>query len=305
MRGRSYASDVKYFWAHRARTPNPALSMRVASHAVTAVARVATVAAFVAAAALLTALLTVAGCKRRTSDAGRGHVPLAAGGAPADDGDAGDALVEDARRYDVRTWTFALDRYEMRIEDVGMSTALDDVLKRANAELVVNGGFFDPQGKPVGLVMSDGAVLSRLATSLSGGVVTSDGERAKLWESESFKMPEGAKFALQCRPRLVVDGIANVKRDDGQRSERTALCLRDGGKTIDVVIVTSTSSESAGPSLFALGRFLARRGCEGALNLDGGPSTGIAWREEGAVRLLAPHRPVKHGVSFRARGATP
>jgi uncharacterized protein YigE (DUF2233 family) len=255
----------------------------------------------IASALALAVLLMLTGCKRRSPDGSRGHVPLAAGGAPVDDGDAGDSLVEDARRYDVRMWTFSLDRYQMRIEDVAMSTALDAVLTRANAELVVNGGFFDPRGKPVGLVMSDGAVLSRLATSLSGGVVTSDGERAKLWESESFAIPEGTRFALQCRPRLVVDGAPNVKRDDGQRSERTALCLRDGGKTVDVVIVTGTTAESAGPSLFALGHFLARRGCEGALNLDGGPSTGIAWREDGAVRLLAPHRPVRHGVSFRLR----
>jgi uncharacterized protein YigE (DUF2233 family) len=252
-------------------------------------------------------------CKRRNEEPPRAHVPLPAGGAAVDDPDAeaggeagvagATALVEDARRYDVRTWSFALDRYEMRVVDAGMSTALDAVLARSDAELVVNGGFFDPQGKPVGLVMSEGAVVSRLAPALSGGVVTSDGERAKLWESESFAMPDGARFAVQCRPRLVVDGAPNVKSDDGHRSERTALCLREGGKAIDVVIVKGASSESPGPSLFALGKYLAQRGCEGALNLDGGPSTGVAWRENGAVRMLAPARPVRHAVSFRRRGA--
>jgi len=148
--------------------------------------------------------------------------------------------------------------------------------------------------------------VSRLAPALSGGVVTWDGDRAKLWESESFAMPDGARFAVQCRPRLVVAGAPNVKSDDGHRSERTALCLRDGGRSIDVVIVKGASGgggESAGPSLFALGRYLAQRGCEDALNLDGGPSTGVAWRENGAIRVLAPARPVRHAVTFRRRGA--
>jgi uncharacterized protein YigE (DUF2233 family) len=216
---------------------------------------------------------SVAGCKRRDEEPARAHVPLPAGGAAVDEPDAGASLIEDARRYDVRTWSFALDGYEMRVVDAGMSTALDAVLARSDAELVVNGGFFDPQGKPVGLVMSE------------------------------LAMPDGARFAVQCRPRLVVNGAPNVKSDDGHRSERTALCLRDGGKAIDVVIVKGATSESPGPSLFALGKYLAQRGCEGALNLDGGPSTGVAWRENGAVRMLAPARPVRHAVSFRRRGA--
>lgn len=254
---------------------------------------------------ILALAAALASCKRHDDRPARAHVPLPAGGAAVEEPDAGAVapLIEDARRYEVRTWSFALDRYEMRMVDAGMSTALDALLSQSDAELVVNGGFFDPQGKPVGLVVSEGAVVSRLAPGLSGGVVTWDGERAKLWESESFAMPDGARFAVQCRPRLVVDGAPNVKSDDGHRSERTALCLRDGGKSIDVVIVKGSSGESPGPSLFALGRYLAQRGCEGALNLDGGPSTGVAWRENGAVRLLAPARPVRHAVSFRRRGA--
>lgn len=230
------------------------------------------------------------------------HVPLAAGGAAVEDPDAGNQIVEDARRYEVRTWAFALERYDLRIEDVGMTTALDAVLERTNAELVVNGGFFDPEGKALGLAMSDGAVISRLSRT-TGGVVTFDGERARLWPTERFTIPEGTRFAIQCKPRLVVESAPNVRSDDGHRSERTALCLRDGGKTMEVVIVRDESAESVGggPSLFALGHYLARHGCEGALNLDGGPSTGIAWRANGAIQQLAPHKGVRHAVTIKRR----
>ncbi|MBX3216317.1 MAG: phosphodiester glycosidase family protein [Labilithrix sp.] len=220
----------------------------------------------------------------------------------ADDAGAVAAIVEDARRYTVRVWSRELERYELRVEDAGMTTALDAVLERTEADLVVNGGFFDPDGKPVGLAVSDGAVLSRLANGLSGGVLASDGARAELFAAEGFALPEGARFAVQCRPRLVVSGVANVKSDDGKRAERTALCTRDEGRVVDVVIVRgSDDGESAGPSLFALAQHLAEAGCESALNLDGGPSTGIAWREGDHVKLLAPRGPVRHVVAFRER----
>ena len=212
------------------------------------------------------------------------------------------AIVEDARRYEVRGWSFDLERYQLRIEDAGMTTALDAVLARTGAELVVNGGFFDPEGKPVGLAVSDGAVLSRLARKGSGGVLTSDGTRAELFPAEDFVLPDGGTFAIQCRPRLVVDRQANVKSDDGKRAERTALCTRDEGRTVDVIIVRgSDDGESPGPSLFALAQHLADAGCEAALNLDGGPSTGVAWRDGEAVKLVAPRGPVRHVVAFHAR----
>lgn len=284
--------------------------------------RVATFAAIV-----LCALALVFFARRPKRPRNPPHTPAGGAAASADDDDddgadaaaallradaqahakKADALVEDARRYAVRTWSFDLDRYDVRVEDASMSTALDDVLKRTESALVINAGFFDPSGKPVGLVISDGVVLSKLAKNLSGGVLTLDtnaegNARAELFASEGFELPDGGRFALQCRPRLVVDRTANVKSDDGKRAERTALCVRDAGKTIDAVIVRgSDDGESPGPSLFALAKHLAAVGCESALNLDGGPSTGAAWKEGEAVRLLAPRGPVRHVVTFRER----
>jgi hypothetical protein len=152
--------------------------------------------------------------------------------------------------------------------------------------------------------MSNGIRLSSLAKKMSGGVLTvaGDGKKAELFETETFDPPEMLKFAVQCRPRLVVKGEPNVKSDDGQRSERTALCLRDGGKTIEALIVRGGEG---GPSLFALGKWLASKGCEDALNLDGGPSTGAAWREDGSgeKKLLAPRGPIRHAIVFKKRSA--
>lgn len=211
-------------------------------------------------------------------------------------------IVEDARSYAVRAWTFPLERYDVRIEDTGMTTALDAVLTKVGADFVVNGGFFGPDGKPVGLAISDGVVHSRLSKTLSGGVLAGGGGHVELFPAETFALPDGGTFAVQCRPRLVVDGAPNVKSDDGKRAERTALCTREQGRSLAVVLVRgSDDGESPGPSLFALARHLASSGCESALNLDGGPSTGAAWRSGEKVTLLAPRGPVRHVIAFRER----
>lgn len=228
-------------------------------------------------------------------------VEHAAGGGYTDTDDPS-ALIEDHRRYKVKTWSFPLARFELRIEDASMTTALDTVLDSVDAELVVNGGFFGADTKPVGLAMSNGAVLSRLSKTMSGGVLTSDGDEAQLFAAETFELPDGGNFAIQCKPRLVVDKASNIKSDDGKRAERTALCTRDGGKVVDVFIIRgSDDGESPGPSLYALARYLVSVGCEAALNLDGGPSTGVAWREDGGVKLLPPRAPIRHVVTFRER----
>lgn len=235
---------------------------------------------------------------RRPGNAAR----LSAGGAAQDQEDP-TAIVEDARRYNVRSWSFPLARWELRIEDVGMTTALDAILTKSEGELAVNAGFFGPDGKAVGLAISNGAILSRLSKQMSGGVLTSDGEVAQLFAVESFELPDsGAHFAVQCRPRLVVNSAPNVKSDDGKRAERSALCVRDAGRVVDVIIVRgSEDGESPGPSLYALAGWLAKSGCESALNLDGGPSTGVAWREDGGVKLLAPRAPIRHAVVLREK----
>lgn len=248
---------------------------------------------FVLCAALAVLVVLRRGPRRRGGDA------TAAGGVAVADRNA---IVEDARRYPVQSWSFPLERFTMTIEDAGLTSALDVALKKSNAELVVNGGFFDPDGKAVGLALSDGVVLSRFSKGLTGGVLTADGETALLAATEGFELPPASKFGVQCRPRLVVDRVANVKSDDKKRAERTALCVRDGGKVVEVVLVRgSDDGESPGPSLFALATHLVDRGCEGALNLDGGPSTGAAWKEGDDVKLLAPRGPVRHVIAFRPR----
>ncbi len=180
-----------------------------------------------------------------------------------------------------------------------MSSRLDEVQRKTAADLVVNGGFFDPDGAPVGLAISKGAQLSAFRPKLSGGVLWVRDGVAHLTATEDYR--EGSvDFAVQCRPRLVVGSRVNIRRDDGHRAERTAACLRDAGKTIEFVAATGERG-AAEPTLRELAEELAASGCEEALNFDGGPSTGWAASGDGGVTFVSPIAPVRHAVVVTRR----
>jgi uncharacterized protein YigE (DUF2233 family) len=194
--------------------------------------------------------------------------------------------------------TFEVAKVRLAIEDVRMSRGLDEALLRTSAILAVNGGFFDSRGNPLGLAISEGKTLSRFSQEMSGGVLWTRDGVAHLSATEDYEAG-AVDFAIQCRPRLVVDSRVNIRSDDGRRAPRTAICLRSSGKTIEFEIAKGEHGDP-GPTLLELATELAGLGCEEALNLDGGPSTGWAARVEGGVSSDLPLAPVRHAVVVRS-----
>jgi len=217
---------------------------------------------------------------------------------------ASDQSLGDGTSYRMYAWSFPLRDAELDVVDLAFTTPMEGALAAAGASLVFNAGFFGVDGAAQGLAIARGRTISALSPPLGGGVLSTRARRASLHEAETFQLPSGTDFAIQCRPRLVVDGRANVRRDDGKRADRTALCIRDHGERLEMLIArTEDPTGMSGPTLHAFARTLERRGCEAALNLDGGPSTGAAWRDRGAVRVLDPRGPVRLAISVRVRGA--
>lgn len=190
---------------------------------------------------------------------------------------------------------FPVGRTPIHIVDVHMSNELEQVRARAAAALVVNGAFFAKNGDPIGLAISDGKRLSAFSSSMSGGVLWIRDFAAHLSATEEY-MPGAADFAIQCRPRLVVKSRVNIHGDTSPRARRTAICLREGGKVIEFVV--AFDELGLGPTLFELAMQLAKEGCEEALNLDGGPSTGWASVNDAGVSFLRPLGPVRHAIAI-------
>jgi phosphodiester glycosidase len=213
----------------------------------------------------------------------------------------------------VTSWTATLEGepgrpFALRALRVDLGTATLSIVPVPGARLealaadrslrfAVNAGFFEPSYEPSGLLVSRGRRLGALAPRGGSGVLWVAGGRARLFASNGA-LPDlaGVDLALQCGPRLVESGRPGVHRDDGRRAARTALCLRDGGRSLDIVLAWNPDRPGDGPGLHRLAELLSRPlragdegGCEDALNLDGGPSTGVTFSSMPAG--WGPHAP--------------
>jgi uncharacterized protein YigE (DUF2233 family) len=160
--------------------------------------------------------------------------------------------------YALYSFEFRLASARFEVIDMGMSSELTPVLEHGGATLVVNGGFFDRQRRAEGLVVSRSQELAAFSATLGGGVLVVAKGRVSLHDAIGFALPPEAEFAVQARPRLVVDGARNVQGDDGPRAERTALCVRDGGQAMEVIVVRG-EAPGHGPTSSWSGAAVSRR----------------------------------------------
>ncbi len=172
----------------------------------------------------------------------------------------------------------------------------------------VDAGFFMDDMRPAGTLISRGVSLGGPDARGGSGLLVVRRGRAELLDATvPFAAEPTVDLAVQCGPRLIErDGTVGIHRDDGRRFARTAACLRDGGRTLDVIVAYWRDDPMHGPGLLGLAQRLAAaspvgdpRGCESALNLDGGPSTGVYVRGWPAASHNA-LGPVPYALAVRA-----
>jgi len=188
----------------------------------------------------------------------------------------------------LRWWVVRLDLEQVTLRALAMeSGSILDSARDPRVALAVDAGFFSPAMQPAGVLWSQGQWLGRWTASGGSGILHVAAHRAELLETGAGFAPSATtELAVQCGPRLIErDGSVGIRRDDGRRFARTAVCLRDDGRTLDFVVTWHADDPMHGPGLLALAERLAApspagdpRGCESALNLDGGPSTGMYLR---------------------------
>ncbi len=184
---------------------------------------------------------------------------------------------------------------------VGEHLTTLDALAPKEALAGINGGFFDASGHALGLRRIANVESVPPWTKPTGGVVAFDANR--LFIGPRAQMPNTSEWAVQCKPLLVEnDGQSGIRTDDGRRAARTTVCDTGDGALHIVLFFAGAvvaASPAAAPTLYEtaerlrLPRDHGGFGCRAALNLDGGPSTGV-WLSAGGSRL--PHGPVADGL---------
>lgn len=154
------------------------------------------------------------------------------------------------------------------------------VMRRTRGVAGVNGGYFDPQDAPLGLLISDGKLIAplRKARLLSGMMVVTKG-RVELLRYAEYSSRKNATAALQCGPFLV-DGSQAVPGLNGTRSARRTFILTGGGDRGAVGFCSSVTLAELGDILATPG-IVAELKVQRALNLDGGSSSAFWFNGEG------------------------
>lgn len=142
-------------------------------------------------------------------------------------------------------------------------------LSQTRARVVVNGGYFDGEGHPMGLRAGKNTAASKLRRADWGVFWVKNGV-AHLSHTRDFKSSIQPDEAIQCGPRLVVDGRATDLKP--QWARRTGVGIDRRGRVV-VAVSDGDLSLDEWADLWASPSGLD---CVQALNMDGGPSTQLA-----------------------------
>lgn len=195
----------------------------------------------------------------------------------------------DYAKYGIRIHVFDFEqaRFTMRVAEQKAATGspVGDLLDGDDV-FVINGGFFERDSRdrlsPSGLLIIDGKVVAEEHQRAGSGVIYVEADGVAITRRKDFRDRARVRHALQVGPLLVdPGGVKGIYKNDLERHNRSAICLRGTSFTAFVV--------EGGISLFQLADLLSRPrdgggfGCDIAINLDGGPSTQAVLRA-GKVR---------------------
>lgn len=174
------------------------------------------------------------------------------------------------------------------------SAFANEYVDKTGALLAINGGFFSPQMKALGLRLQAGQVLNPMrGVSWWGVFYVNSADNAAVMPMKSFKLTKDIQFAIQAGPRLLVNG-QKLKLTPGL-DLRSALCVDNQQR----VIIAITNNLPMTTDQFA--DVLLKFGCVDALNLDGGTSSQLYAHVDKLKLNIENYRPVADAVAVFPR----
>jgi len=180
-------------------------------------------------------------------------------------------------------------------DNPGGNEDLASVMRRVRGLAGVNGGYFDPQNAPVGLLISDGKLIAplRKARLLSGVLVATKG-RVELLRVAEYSSRKNATAALQCGPFLVDAGAAVPGLNNNKPARRTFV-LTAGADRVAIGFSSYVTLAQMG-EILATARLAPDLKVQRALNLDGGSSSAFWFASERGVVSIPEQKSVRDFV---------
>jgi uncharacterized protein YigE (DUF2233 family) len=196
-------------------------------------------------------------------------------------------VVDEQRIWQETVTILRLDPAQFRFDVAyrpGQPLQLPDWQVETGALLVVNGGFYTEEYHATGLVISGGAPSGRSYEGFGGMFAVSNaGPEVRSLASAPYDPGEPLRAALQAFPLLIrPGGEVGFPEEDGRQARRTVVAQDTAGRILFLL------ANRGSFTLHGLSLYLAASDLEldVALNLDGGPSSGLLLVGEGEEAAL-------------------
>ena len=177
---------------------------------------------------------------------------------------------------------------------------LDEAMQSGNFLAAVNGGYFDPEYRPIGLLIVDGTIIAPLLKArLLTGVLSALGKKVQIARISEFSWTQKPDAALECGPMVVDLGKSVRGLESTKAARRTFVAVGSGDKAAlgfcsDVTLADLSNILA----VVVIPEFKIQR----ALNLDGGSSSAFWFkRANGSTFSISEQKTVRDFVAIVPR----
>jgi len=174
---------------------------------------------------------------------------------------------------------------------------LEEAMSRGNFLAAVNGGYFDPEYKPIGLLIVDGTMIAPLQRArLLSGVLSASAKKVQISRVAEFLITQKPDAAVESGPMIVDLGKAVRGLESTRAARRTFAAVGAGDRAAlgfcsDVTLADLSNILA----VVVIPEFKIQR----ALNLDGGSSSAFWFkRANGSAFSISEEKLVRDFVAI-------
>jgi phosphodiester glycosidase len=214
-------------------------------------------------------------------------------------------VVEDSNsgdRASLELAVFSTKTCRLRMVDQPSEPRLDleDIMARGNFLAGVNGGYFDPEYRPIGLLVVDGTLVAPLQKArLLSGVLSSAGKKIQISRVSEFSLTQKPDAAVECGP-MIVDLGKSVRGLEGTKAARRTFAAAGAGDKAALGFCSDVTLADLSNilAIVAIPDFKIQR----VLNLDGGSSSAFWFkRANGNAFSISEQKTVRDFVAITPR----
>jgi len=174
---------------------------------------------------------------------------------------------------------------------------LEEAMSRGNFLAAVNGGYFDPDYRPIGLLVVDGTIVSPLQKArLLSGVLSASGKKVQIVRVGESSLAQKLDIAVESGPMIVDVGKSVRGLESTKLARRTFAAVGAGDK---VALGFCSDVTLADLSQILAATLVSDFKIQRALNLDGGTSSAFWFkRANGSVFSIGEEKLVRDFVAI-------